>query len=174
MLCGSDDGMVKREMCLTCLLLSRLQRNWGYHQPQNTEQSLQFAIMPDQHKHHRESARTRDSRSQSPHRHHESSHRTRSPHRHHHRRKRSPQDAPKVLPFNSRQLTKRDFEAFKPMFALYLDIQKGKILEEMVEARLNGSPTLVCWYVVGLAALTVVSLALAPATRYGDDEDTVS
>ncbi|CAG8955987.1 hypothetical protein HYFRA_00008843 [Hymenoscyphus fraxineus] len=78
----------------------------------------------------------RDSRSQSPRRHHSSSHRPRSPHRHHHRKR----DAvpAKELPFNTRPLTKRDFKNFRPMFALYLDIQKGKILEEMDEVETQG------------------------------------
>lgn len=89
-----------------------------------------------------EDDRTRPSRSRSPRRQppHSHSHRERSPPRHHghHKRKRSPDPAPKDLPFNSRQLTKRDYEAFKPMFALYLDIQKGKILEEMEETEAKG------------------------------------
>jgi len=82
----------------------------------------------------------RDSRSRSPRHHTTHSHRTRSPHRHNHKRKRSPDatTAPKELPFNSRQLTKRDFEAFKPMFALYLDIQKGKVLDELEETEVRG------------------------------------
>jgi hypothetical protein len=86
-----------------------------------------------------EDARTRPSRSRSPRNHPSHSHRERSPPRHaHHRRKRSLDPTPKDLPFNSRQLTKRDYEAFKPMFALYLDIQKGKILEEMDEVEVKG------------------------------------
>ncbi|TVY33280.1 Uncharacterized protein LSUB1_G005868 [Lachnellula subtilissima] len=83
--------------------------------------------------------RPRDSRSRSPRRHHTHSHRTRSPHRHHHKRKRSPEAPPvKELPYNTRPLTKRDYGAFKPMFALYLDIQKSKILEELDEKEAQG------------------------------------
>lgn len=99
---------------------------------------LKLAIMSDHYRPHREGIRRRESRSRSPRRYHESSHRTRSPHRHHHRRKRSPEDTPKGLPYNSRQLTKHDFQAFKPMFALYLDIQKGKILEDMDKTEVRG------------------------------------
>jgi len=42
------------------------------------------------------------------------------------------------LPYKARQLTKRDYEAFKPMFGLYLDIQKGKVLEELEEGEVKG------------------------------------
>jgi hypothetical protein len=43
-----------------------------------------------------------------------------------------------VLPFNSRELKKRDYEAFEPLFALYLDIQKGKVLDELDEHEVRG------------------------------------
>jgi hypothetical protein len=92
-----------------------------------------------------EDDRTHPSRSRSPRRHPAHSHRERSPPRHHahQKRKRSPEPAsttvvPKELPFNSRQLIKRDYETFKPMFALYLDIQKGKDLQEMDETEIKG------------------------------------
>ncbi|KAG0649592.1 hypothetical protein D0Z07_3627 [Hyphodiscus hymeniophilus] len=84
------------------------------------------------------------SRSRSPRRRDSSrldSYRTRSPpHRHHQKRKHNHTDniAPAVLPFHSRELTKRDYEAFKPMFALYLDIQKGKQLDELEEHEIRG------------------------------------
>jgi hypothetical protein len=85
-----------------------------------------------------EDERIRDSRSRSPRRQHTHSHRTRSPHKHHHKRKHTPEAAPKELPYNSRQLTKRDFDNFKPLLAVYLDIQKGKILEELHEVEVKG------------------------------------
>lgn len=44
----------------------------------------------------------------------------------------------KVLPYNSRQLGKRDLKTFRPMFALYLDIQKGRELEGMEEREVAG------------------------------------
>lgn len=105
-----------------------------------TQQAFLRTIMADRQRSPRESIRARDSRSRSPRRHHESSHRKRSPHtRHHHRRKHpAAEDAPKILPFGSRQLTKRDYDTFRPMFALYLDIQKGKSLEEMDETEARG------------------------------------
>ncbi|KAH7380876.1 hypothetical protein BKA64DRAFT_647714 [Cadophora sp. MPI-SDFR-AT-0126] len=94
--------------------------------------------MADSSRAYRESGRGRDERSRSPRRHHSHSHRARSPHRHHYKRKRSPDARPKELPFNSRELGKRDYDAFKPMFATYLDIQKQKILEDMDETEVKG------------------------------------
>ena len=94
--------------------------------------------MADSSRSHRENDRGRDERSRSPRRHHSHSHRARSPRRHHHKRKRSPDAGPKELPFNSRELGKRDYDAFKPMFATYLDIQKQKILEDMDEIEVRG------------------------------------
>jgi hypothetical protein len=35
-------------------------------------------------------------------------------------------------------LTKRDYAGFQAMFALYLDIQKGKVLEDLDEAERKG------------------------------------
>ncbi|KAL2062990.1 hypothetical protein VTL71DRAFT_6062 [Oculimacula yallundae] len=94
--------------------------------------------MADRSRNHQGSDRRQEERSRSPRRHQSHSHRARSPHRHHHRRKRSPDAAPKVLPFNSRELGKRDYDVFKPMFATYLDIQKQKILEDMDETEVRG------------------------------------
>ncbi|KAL3469524.1 peroxisomal membrane anchor protein conserved region-domain-containing protein [Aspergillus californicus] len=45
---------------------------------------------------------------------------------------------PIVLPFNTRELTKRDLELFEPMFAMYLDIQKNLILEDIGEEEVKG------------------------------------
>ncbi|KAH6707664.1 hypothetical protein BKA61DRAFT_738971 [Leptodontidium sp. MPI-SDFR-AT-0119] len=94
--------------------------------------------MDDTNRTHRGSDRTRDERSRSPRRQHSHSHRARSPHRQHHKRKHSPDKVPKTLPFNSRELRKRDYDAFKPMFATYLDIQKQKILEDMDHTEVRG------------------------------------
>ncbi|CAL3968793.1 unnamed protein product [Diplocarpon coronariae] len=94
--------------------------------------------MADSRRGHREGERARYARSRSPRR-HSHPHRTRSPHaRHHHKRKRSPAAAIKELPFNSRQIVKRDYDAFKPVFALYLDIQKQKNLEDMDDTEVRG------------------------------------
>ncbi|KAL4991299.1 hypothetical protein BDW68DRAFT_174161 [Aspergillus falconensis] len=43
-----------------------------------------------------------------------------------------------TLPFQARELRKRDLETYEPMFALYLDIQKGKILEDLSEEEVKG------------------------------------
>lgn len=85
--------------------------------------------------------RRRERRSVSPNRSDRHKHRERSPpsrhHKHHHRRERVA-TAPVELPYNSRQLTKHDYRAFKPMFALYLDIQKGKVLDDLDETEARG------------------------------------
>ena len=80
------------------------------------------------------------SRSRSPRIRQPEARRVRSPHRHHHKRKHEAvEDATTmVLPYNSRLLTKRDYAVFKPMFALYLDIQKGKILQDLDEIEVKG------------------------------------
>lgn len=69
-------------------------------------------------------------------------HRSRScsPHRtHHHKRKRSRSPAPApLLPFQAQRLTKHDFASCKPMFALYLDIQKQLVLEDLEADEVKG------------------------------------
>ncbi|TGO90248.1 hypothetical protein BPOR_0072g00050 [Botrytis porri] len=85
----------------------------------------------------REHGRRRDSRSRSPRRHHSHSHRRRSSHSNHHRSKR-PTEAVPELPYNCRPITKNDYETFKPMFASYLDIQKGIFLDELGETEVKG------------------------------------
>ncbi|KAI9678895.1 MAG: hypothetical protein M1829_001880 [Trizodia sp. TS-e1964] len=99
--------------------------------------------MPDHHRSRRYSkspSRRRSSRSRSPdqgrrHRHH---HRNRNRDEAHGRRnpavkhsKPPPTAKPAALPFNSLPLFKHDFEAYRHMFALYLDIQKQLTLEEL-------------------------------------------
>lgn len=42
------------------------------------------------------------------------------------------------LPFGARQLSKRDLPLLKPMFAMYLDIQKGLVLEDLDEEEVKG------------------------------------
>ena len=94
--------------------------------------------------------KTSRSRSRSPYRsflHHRSPlqprSRSRSPHRHddrdstRHKRKRSPQ-RPASLPFRARPLSKHGYAAYKPMFALYLDIQKQLVLEDLDEHEARG------------------------------------
>ncbi|KAI9738977.1 MAG: hypothetical protein M1818_005291 [Claussenomyces sp. TS43310] len=103
--------------------------------------------MPDQ----RHSLSHRPTRSRSPRqRSSRHEHRTRSPshHDHHHHRRHSHRHqqhrreeataAPALLPYNARQLTKRDYAVFEPLFASYLDIQKGRFLEDLDAVEVKG------------------------------------
>ena len=67
--------------------------------------------------------------------------RSRSP-LNHTRTQRLPQDAKHrtalKLPFSAQPLKRHDLEEYKPMFALYLDIQKQKVLEDLPEQELKG------------------------------------
>lgn len=65
--------------------------------------------------------------------------RTRSPYGHR-KHRRSSTDKPPLatLPFNSRALVKNDFSSFRPLLALYLDIQKSKIIEDLDEKEIRG------------------------------------
>ena len=73
------------------------------------------------------------SRSPTSHRHH---------HRHHHatshRQTGSKSKTPAILPFHASSISGRHYEDYKPMFELYLDIQKQKILEELPEDEVKG------------------------------------
>ncbi|KAI9644510.1 hypothetical protein NHQ30_006531 [Ciborinia camelliae] len=94
--------------------------------------------MADSTRPDREYGRRRDSRSRSPRRHHSHSHRRRSPHSNPHRSKRPTESAPEPLPYNCKPITKHDYETFKPMFASYLDIQKGIFLDELGDTEVKG------------------------------------
>jgi hypothetical protein len=107
----------------------------GHHSPSKLSKTCNMA---DRKRPYHDDDYTRKSRSQSPHRHRHRSHRDRSPHRHYEKRRSTLDIEPKELPYNSRSLTKRDYEVFKPMFALYLDIQKGKALDELDETEVKG------------------------------------
>lgn len=61
--------------------------------------------------------------------------------RYHHRERKelSPVSAaPVVLPYNARHLSKFDLSLLEPMFAMYLDIQKGLVIEDMDEQEVMG------------------------------------
>ena len=69
--------------------------------------------------------------------------RSRSPHTRHrhpvsHKHKRSKPSASMHLPFQASKLRKHDLEALKPMFELYLDIQKQKVLEDLPNDEVQG------------------------------------
>lgn len=42
------------------------------------------------------------------------------------------------MPLGARKVKKHDFKAYKPMFALYLDVQKRLILEDLEESEIKG------------------------------------
>lgn len=71
---------------------------------------------------------------------HSHSHRSRSPrsHRHHVLSKRSKPSAPVPLPFQAPRLSKHEFEEYRLMFGLYLDIQKHLVLEHLPEEEVKG------------------------------------
>ncbi|KAJ5808202.1 hypothetical protein N7474_009471 [Penicillium riverlandense] len=98
----------------------------------------------NRHRHHRDSSRSR-----SPHRSHRH-HRDRHRHRHdrdrerdrdrHGRRDKEPAKPtePVILPLQARELSRRDLQVYEPMFAMYLDIQKGIFLEDLTEEEVKG------------------------------------
>lgn len=76
-------------------------------------------------------------RSRSPHRsERRSKNRSRSPHDRHRRVK--PRVERKALPFGARDLSRYDLSAFRPMFALYLDIQKQIYIDDLDEKEVKG------------------------------------
>ncbi|KAL8903069.1 MAG: hypothetical protein Q9207_004179 [Kuettlingeria erythrocarpa] len=94
---------------------------------------------------------------------------------HRHRRQRSssprPRDAPIILPLHAHAIRKRDFETYKPLFGLYLDIQKQLILEDLDERELtavrNRGELAEGWYDPETLRKAQASVAAAD----GDDED---
>ncbi|KAJ5722546.1 hypothetical protein N7488_000581 [Penicillium malachiteum] len=83
-------------------------------------------------------------RSRSPHRSERHSSGRDRPHRRHDRdrehgdRKSKEAAKPVILPLQARELTRRDLEVFTPMFAMYLDIQKGIYIEDLSEDEIKG------------------------------------
>ena len=43
-----------------------------------------------------------------------------------------------ILPFQARELSKRHLHHYEPLFAMYLDIQKGIILEDLEDEERKG------------------------------------
>ncbi|RAL15563.1 uncharacterized protein BO97DRAFT_468462 [Aspergillus homomorphus CBS 101889] len=84
------------------------------------------------HEHDRDNAE-RDRHRQRHHRRHHHHH----PHSSSHRTPDTAQ-APIILPYQSRELTKHDLAPYTPLFAMYLDIQKGLYLEELPEDEIKG------------------------------------
>lgn len=68
-------------------------------------------------------------------------HRSRSPrvsHHHSSSHKRTRTSRPVILPLEASTLSKHDYDLYKPMFGLYLDIQKQLILEELSDDEVRG------------------------------------
>ncbi|EXJ82749.1 hypothetical protein A1O3_06564 [Capronia epimyces CBS 606.96] len=72
------------------------------------------------------------SRSRSPHRHEgkRSRHRSRSP--------RHASSSTRALPYGAREISRHDLQMYRPMFALYLDIQKQLDIEDLDEKEVRG------------------------------------
>ncbi|CBX91051.1 hypothetical protein LEMA_P060850.1 [Plenodomus lingam JN3] len=83
------------------------------------------------HKSHGHSSHHHARPSRSP---HEDNHQ----HRHKRRRTRSPAAKPVVLPYKAKQLSRRQFEEYKPLFQSYLDIQKHIQLDDLDEREVKG------------------------------------
>lgn len=82
----------------------------------------------------------------------ERSHRSKSPDGHSHKRKRStsPRKVAKVaLPSRAQPLHKDDYQEYRPLFALYLDVQKSLDFDELTdhEARGRWKSFMKKWYV---------------------------
>jgi hypothetical protein len=91
-------------------------------------------------RHHRSRSRSpyhRDHSDKHPHHHH----RSRSSVKHHHSRTQSSAPTsprPKPLPNNAHSLSRHDLTTYTPLFALYLDIQKRIVLEDLDDKELRG------------------------------------
>lgn len=72
--------------------------------------------------------------------HHQSRRRSRSPDRHQSKsdRKRSKSPPNRPLPFNARALSKHDLDKYRPLFALYLDLQKQLDIDELSVDEVKG------------------------------------
>ncbi|KAF8455932.1 hypothetical protein BGX38DRAFT_1127955 [Terfezia claveryi] len=100
---------------------------------------------PPRSRHHNSTTTTRrthrrrthtPSRSRSPSRHHHQHHHRNS--RHDHRSRGHSTSPPPVLPGNVLPITKHDYDAYKPLFAEYLDVQKGLVLAELSTREAQG------------------------------------
>ncbi|KAH7629934.1 hypothetical protein B0T09DRAFT_340642 [Sordaria sp. MPI-SDFR-AT-0083] len=91
------------------------------------------------HRHHHRSDRHRSSRSPSQTHSHSGDKKAIRHHRHHsHSHEKAKDEAPKPLPFNSRQLSRSDYANFEPLFAHYLDIQKQLFIDDLDDHELRG------------------------------------
>ncbi|KAL7272948.1 hypothetical protein RUND412_004220 [Rhizina undulata] len=93
-------------------------------------------------RYHRDKDESRSRERHSSHRHRSRDRSTshlhsRTHYRHSHKRTRSPSPLP-VLPFNAQPISKHDFNAYREIFADYLDIQKGLVLDELEKPEAKG------------------------------------
>ncbi|KAJ5648277.1 hypothetical protein N7490_004649 [Penicillium lividum] len=113
------------------------------HSPSTNEKDRHHHRSRHSHSHSHRHRHRDDARSRSPHR--ADRHRSDRHHRrhdrdreHHDQKSNETPTQPVTLPLQARQLSRRDLEAFQPMFAMYLDIQKGKFIEDMSEDEVKG------------------------------------
>ncbi|KAI0601054.1 hypothetical protein F4775DRAFT_478380 [Biscogniauxia sp. FL1348] len=102
----------------------------------------------DRNEYRRRDDRERDHSSSSRHRHNNKhEHGSRRHHNHHHHRRysfvtdnASPQEAPASLPFDARTLSRNthDLDAFRPLLARYLDVQKQLDITQLDEREVRG------------------------------------
>lgn len=127
--------------------------------PSRTSQRPPSPSARDSDRHHH---RSRHSHTHSHRHRHRDSSRSRSPHRsdrhrsdrhyrredrdrererdreRHERRERHAPAPPVVLPYQARELSRRDLDVYEPMFAMYLDIQKGLLIEDLKDEEVKG------------------------------------
>ncbi|KAF9740117.1 hypothetical protein PMIN06_003741 [Paraphaeosphaeria minitans] len=103
--------------------------------PQSSERQLDerdsrsHRKSPSSGHHHRHHHKSRHPRSRSP---------RRDDDKHKRHRSRSPPPPSVTLPYHAKELSKRHFEKYKPLFQSYLDIQKQIILDELDEREAKG------------------------------------
>lgn len=66
------------------------------------------------------------------------------------------------LPFQARELTKHDLSRYEPMFAMYLDIQKGLSIEDLPSDEVRGrwKSFVGKWYVMATGPCPVLIMIM--------------
>ncbi|KAL9612654.1 MAG: hypothetical protein Q9167_002781 [Letrouitia subvulpina] len=78
-----------------------------------------------------------------------------------------------MLPFQAPQLDKRDFSKYKPMFGLYLDIQKQLAMEELSEREVRGRwKSFIGRWVQEYAASQIIANSRRPDSPHHREDDT--
>lgn len=118
---------IGREKCvITSWIRLKLYRDSrvGFHVPEFCDSAASPHISMDRHRRERLRSRSPEPRNRKQ--------RERSP------RSRRVHDAPRTLPFVAREITKHDLTQYRPMFALYLDIQKQIDIDELEDDEVKG------------------------------------